>query len=106
MSRTYDLIIRGGTIVTPDKKEEADIAVNAGKVAAVGDLARDHGDKVISARGLHILPGVIDTRFISENRVWYTRRTWPQARWQPSWAGSRPCLKCPTPTPRQLMPNV
>lgn len=62
MSRTYDLIIRGGTIVTPDKKEEADIAVNAGKVAAVGDLAGDHGDKVISARGLHILPGVIDTQ--------------------------------------------
>lgn len=62
MSRTYDLIIRGGTIVTPDKKEEADIAVNAGKVAAVGDLAGDHGDKVISARGLHVLPGVVDTQ--------------------------------------------
>lgn len=62
MSRTYDLIIRGGTIVTPDKKEEADIAVNAGKVVAVGDLAGDHGDKIISARGLHILPGVVDTQ--------------------------------------------
>lgn len=62
MSQTYDLIIRGGTIVTPDKKEEADIGVNAGKVAAVGDLAGDHADKIISARGLHILPGVIDTQ--------------------------------------------
>lgn len=62
MSKTYDLIIRGGTIVTPTKKEEADIGVKTGKIAAIGDLAGDHGDKVISARGLHVLPGVIDTQ--------------------------------------------
>ncbi len=62
MSRTYDLIIRGGTCVTDEKMGEADIAVNAGKIAAIGDLSQAHADKVISARGLHVLPGVIDTQ--------------------------------------------
>jgi len=41
---------------------EADIAVNNGRVAAVGDLSQAHGEKIISARGLHVLPGVIDTQ--------------------------------------------
>ncbi len=62
MSRTYDLIIRGGTCVTDEKIGEADIAVNAGKIAAIGDLSQAHADKIISARGLHVLPGVIDTQ--------------------------------------------
>lgn len=62
MSKTYDLIIRGGTIATPTKKEEADIGVKDGQIAAIGDLAGDVGEKVISARGLHVLPGVIDTQ--------------------------------------------
>ena len=62
MSRTYDLIIRGGTCVTDEKMGEADIAVNAGKIAAIGDLSQAHADKIISARGLHVLPGVIDTQ--------------------------------------------
>ena len=62
MARTYDLIIRGGTCVTHKKIGEADIAVNAGRVAAVGDLSQAHADRILSARGLHVLPGVIDTQ--------------------------------------------
>ena len=62
MTRTYDLIIRGGTCVTHKKIGEADIAVNAGRIAAVGELSQAHADRTISARGLHILPGVIDTQ--------------------------------------------
>ena len=62
MSRTYDLIIRGGTCVTHKKTGDADIAINAGKIAAIGDLSQAHAGKVISARGLHVLPGVIDTQ--------------------------------------------
>ncbi len=62
MTRTYDLIIRGGTCVTHKKIGEADIAVNAGRVAAVGDLSQAHADRILSARGLHVLPGVIDTQ--------------------------------------------
>ena len=57
-----DLIIRGGNCVTDEKMGEADIAVNAGKIAAIGDLSQAHADKIISARGLHVLPGVIDTQ--------------------------------------------
>lgn len=48
--------------MTDQRLEEVDVAVSAGKIAQIGDLSKADGDKVIVARGLHILPGVIDTQ--------------------------------------------
>lgn len=55
----YDLIIRGGTLITASDRFQADLAVQAGKIAAIGrDLgpARDE----IDAAGLWVMPGGID----------------------------------------------
>ena len=41
---------------------EADIGVRDGKFAAIGDLRTASAGKVIDAKGLHVLPGVIDTQ--------------------------------------------
>jgi len=58
---SYDLILRGGRIVSHAGEGEGDIGVSAGKIVAIGDLARASGP-VFEAKGLHILPGVIDTQ--------------------------------------------
>ena len=57
----FDLIIRGGVIVTHGEGL-GDIGVRDGQIAAIGDLSRASGDQVVEAKGLHVLPGVIDTQ--------------------------------------------
>ena len=55
-----DLIIRGGTVVTAGGSRPADVAVQAGRIAAIGpDLGAD-AREVVDAAGLLILPGVVD----------------------------------------------
>jgi dihydroorotase len=57
----YDLIIKNGTLVTSDKSFCADIAVKEGKIAFVGNIPSiDDADDIFDAKGLHILPGIID----------------------------------------------
>src|SRR4051794_32564905 len=62
MSASFDLVIRGGTCVTPNGIEEADIGVIRGRVAAIGSLAGAKAAELFEANGLHVLPGVIDTQ--------------------------------------------
>jgi len=57
-----DLLIRGGICVTPNGIGEADIAVRGGRIAALGSLANAKAAEVFEAKGLHVLPGVIDTQ--------------------------------------------
>ena len=59
---SYDLIVRGGRVVSPAGIEPADVGVRAGRIAAIGDLGRDAADEVVDAAGLHVLPGLIDTQ--------------------------------------------
>ena len=62
MTDTYDLIVRGGIVVNQAGEGLRDIGVTAGKIAAIGDLARASAGETIEAKGLHVLPGVIDTQ--------------------------------------------
>ncbi len=62
MTVTYDLIIKGGTVVNHDGEGIRDIAIAAGRIAAIGTLANAKAASTIEARGLHILPGVIDSQ--------------------------------------------
>src|SRR5215831_4324157 len=61
MADTYDLIIRGGIAATPNGIAPADIAVREGRIAAIGRVAGTAPED-IDAKGLHVLPGVIDTQ--------------------------------------------
>ncbi len=58
----YDLVIRGGTLVTHEGTGAGDVGVRDGRTVAVGDLSRADGGEVIDATGLHVLPGIIDTQ--------------------------------------------
>ncbi len=62
MAERYDLIIRGGTCLTPAGRVGADVGVSDGRIAAIGDLAQASGETVFEAKGLHVLPGVIDSQ--------------------------------------------
>jgi dihydroorotase len=62
MPETYDLILKGGTVVNHDGEGMRDIGVRAGRFAAIGDLARAAAGEVVDCHGLHLLPGVVDTQ--------------------------------------------
>ncbi len=58
----FDLVVKSGVCVTPNGIAEADIGVRDGRVAALGDLSGAKSVETVDARGLHVLPGVIDTQ--------------------------------------------
>ncbi|TIS82501.1 MAG: dihydroorotase, partial [Mesorhizobium sp.] len=59
---TYDLILTGGTVVNHDGEGLRDVGVKAGRIAAIGDLRQASAGETIDCRGLHILPGVVDSQ--------------------------------------------
>src|SRR5690242_6236954 len=61
MAATYDLILKGGTVVNQDGEGVRDVGVREGRIAALGDLSRASAGEAIDCRGLHVLPGVIDS---------------------------------------------
>ncbi len=61
MTSSYDLVVVNGTIVNHDGVWEGDIGVRDGKIAVLGQIGAQAGAEVIDARGLHVLPGVIDS---------------------------------------------
>ena len=62
MAETFDLIIRRATVVNHDGRGERDIGIRGGRIAAIGALAQASSAEFIDAKGLHVLPGVIDTQ--------------------------------------------
>ncbi|MDR3528205.1 MAG: dihydroorotase [Rhizomicrobium sp.] len=60
--KSYDLLIRGGLCATPNGIAPADIGIRDGKIAAIGALADSAAAEIFEAKGLHVLPGVIDTQ--------------------------------------------
>jgi len=60
--KTFETLFRSGTIVNRDGIYETDIGVQNGRIAALGDLSRAGAETVVDCKGLHILPGVIDTQ--------------------------------------------
>ncbi|WP_343560091.1 dihydroorotase [Kiloniella sp. b19] len=61
-SQVFDLVLLGGTVVTPAGQERVDIGVIKGKIAEIGDLSSAEAAETFDAGGLHILPGVIDSQ--------------------------------------------
>ncbi|NJD27395.1 MAG: amidohydrolase family protein [Chloroflexi bacterium] len=58
---TYDLVIRGGTLVTASGRTLADLAIIDTRIAALLESGADASAKrTIDATGRHVLPGAID----------------------------------------------
>jgi dihydropyrimidinase len=54
----YDIVIKGGLVVMPDREVVADVAIDGERIAAVGDDLT--GAREIPADGLYVIPGAID----------------------------------------------
>jgi dihydroorotase len=62
MPQVFDVILSGGALVNQDGEGARDVGVRGGKIAEIGDLSRASAGETIDCRGLHILPGVIDSQ--------------------------------------------
>src|SRR6201747_986196 len=62
MNQRFDTILRSGTVVNQDGEGVRDIGLQDGRIAEIGSLAQASAAEVIDCKGLHILPGVIDTQ--------------------------------------------
>src|SRR5579859_6918716 len=60
MAEHYDLLIRNGTCVLPWGQEITNVGVRNGRIAALGVASSATATTEVDARGLHVLPGLID----------------------------------------------
>lgn len=71
---TVDTLIADGTVVTADRTLDASVAIDDGRVAAVGDRrSLPAADEVVDASGRLVMPGVVDPHVhvdeVPENRA-------------------------------------
>src|SRR5258705_1869010 len=62
MNQRFDTILKSGTVVNQDGEGVRDIGLTNGRIAAVGGLGQASAAEGIDCKGLHILPGVMDTQ--------------------------------------------
>ena len=62
MSGTFDVILRNGTLVNQDGVGIGDVGISDGRIASIGALGSAKAAETIDCKGLHVLPGVIDTQ--------------------------------------------
>lgn len=64
----YDLIIKGGTCLLSHPSDQSlieqkvDIAISGGQIVKIRDLINEPAARIIDAKGLHVLPGIIDSQ--------------------------------------------
>ncbi|HGS7426389.1 TPA: allantoinase, partial [Klebsiella pneumoniae] len=56
---SFDLIIKNGTVILENESRVVDIAVNDGKIAAIGEHLGE-AKQVMDATGLIVSPGMVD----------------------------------------------
>jgi dihydroorotase len=62
MGESYDLLLKGATVVNQDGTGLRDVGIRDGRIAAINKSLPEKAAEVIDAKGLHVLPGVIDTQ--------------------------------------------
>jgi N-acyl-D-amino-acid deacylase len=74
----HDLVIRGATVVDGLGHDpiRADVAVDSGKIAAIGDIKGEAGETV-DAGGLALMPGIIDIHTHYDAQVTWDRTLSP-----------------------------
>lgn len=55
-----ELIIKGGTVVTATESFRADVAIDGGKIVAIGKDLGNNASKIVDATGRLVLPGALD----------------------------------------------
>lgn len=77
MSASVDLIIRGASIVSPDRIVQASVAIAGEHIVAVGhDDLMPPARETMDATGLHLLPGAIDSHVHFRDPGYPHKETW------------------------------
>lgn len=77
---TVDLVVCGGIVVTPDGMREGAVAIEHGKIMAVGtDAAMPPARQRIDVEGRHIIPGAIDVHVHFREPGFSHKETWATA---------------------------
>jgi allantoinase len=61
MSESYDLLVRGATLVTPDGLVRADIAASGGRIVRIAPGIDGDASEIVHASGQHVMAGIIDS---------------------------------------------
>ena len=58
----YDLVLKGGTVIDPVQglHRKMDLALKAGKIAALADGLNADGDRLVDATGKLVVAGLVD----------------------------------------------
>ena len=61
-SKKYDIVIKNGTLIDTigDFEKKEDLAVVAGKIAAIGTISTNDAKMCINAEGCYVSAGLID----------------------------------------------
>jgi N-acyl-D-amino-acid deacylase len=80
MAASYDLIVRNGTVIdgTGAEPREADVAIQDGRIAAVGTLDGSAREE-IDARGFAVTPGFVDIHTHYDGQVTWDDRFSPSS---------------------------
>ena len=62
MTPVFDLVLANGVVVNQDGEGVRDIGVRDGRIAEIGALGGASAGERIDCKGLHVLPGVIDSQ--------------------------------------------
>lgn len=62
MAQEYDFVLKNGTVVTPWGIQQCDVGVSEGRISALGALGNVKTKSSRDVRGLHVLPGAIDSQ--------------------------------------------
>ncbi|MFB9994539.1 allantoinase [Deinococcus oregonensis] len=56
----FELIVRGGTLVTAQGEQRADLGIEGGQIVSIADELLDGAPHTLDASGLYLFPGVLD----------------------------------------------
>ena len=98
MPATYDLVLKGGTVVNQDGVAGRDIAVAQGRIAGIGSLSARARRRPSIAAGSISCPASSTARCISASPAPSTRKISKRAAAPPWWAASPAFSRCPIPS--------
>ena len=58
----FDLVLKSGNVVLPNGLQNIDIGITDNIISKLGTIDSSEGKQNINAKGLHILPGIIDSQ--------------------------------------------
>ncbi|MBT2696153.1 allantoinase [Bacillus sp. ISL-40] len=58
--KQFDMIIKNGTVVLPDKVKKTNIVIKNGVIVAISDESSFEAERIIDASGQYVFPGMID----------------------------------------------